>query len=65
MDRNTVDVVLTVTVNGQKSTREASGGSTDNPYRLAEGITQSVTGEMGKALSDPRFKWDQQQKRDR
>ncbi|MEV1013836.1 MULTISPECIES: hypothetical protein [unclassified Micromonospora] len=65
MDMNTVDVAITVTVNGQKITKKASGGSADNPYRLAEGITQSVHAEIGKALSDPRFKWDQQQKRDR
>ncbi len=65
MDMNTVNVEITVTVNGQKITKEASGGGSTNPYRLADHMAAALKVEMGAALSDPRMGWDSQARRNR
>lgn len=65
MDMNTVNVTITVTVNGQTFTKAAGGGGSTNPYRLADHIASAVKTEMSNELSDPRLAWDSQSRRDR
>lgn len=63
MDMNTVEVAITVTVNGLTITKDASGSSTNNPYRLGESIASAVLSEMNNELTDPRRAWDSQRRR--
>ncbi len=58
MDANTVEIAVTITVNGQTYTATASGSTTGNPFRLADSMASGVNAEACKKLADPRFEWD-------
>ncbi|MEU7170254.1 hypothetical protein ABZ949_02030 [Micromonospora tulbaghiae] len=58
MNTNTVEVAVTITVNGQTYTAAASGNTDGNPFRLADSMAGGVAAEACKKLADPRYEWD-------